>query len=176
MELADFINEHKNKLLNIAVILIALLIAHNIHKGQVRSVAALKEKKETELKKNEILGNISQLEKRLNLYKNLLNKKDISLIINTLNKIAKDAEVKINSIKPQAERAYPVYLKYPFDLTVEAESYHSLGRFISKLESHPHIYLVEQATIRKAAAGAQAGDVVTKLIADLKLTTIAFRD
>lgn len=176
MQLTDFINEHKNKLLNAVIILVALLIANRIYKAQTATLVSLKGRKALEIKKNAVLGEISQSEKRLNLYKSSLNKKDASLVMNTVNNLARDSGVKIVSIKPQSEKRYPVYIKYPFDLNVEAESYHAIGKFISKLESHPQIYLVEQVTLRKVAGRAQAGPTADKLNLDLKLSTLAFRD
>jgi hypothetical protein len=41
----------------------------------------------------------------------------------------------------------PDYVKLPLELEMKAFEYHSLGAFISKLESHTDVYIVEDVRI-----------------------------
>ena len=84
MALTGLVNQYKNSVLNIAVIIIALIIAVNIYKSQARAIAALRESKDTELKKNTVLTSLSLSEKDINNYKEVINKKSISSVINIL--------------------------------------------------------------------------------------------
>lgn len=165
------LGKYKSNALNVLVICVSLIVAYNIYKNQSKNMQALKEKGELEVKKNEVLGKISQSEKVFNAYKNYLNKKDMSLLINTIGNLAKEANVKILAIKPIMEEKSPVYTRYPFDLTVGATDYHAIGRFISKIESHPDIYFVDRLTMRQKDV---TGDAEQKynLVADMTVTTI----
>jgi len=147
MDLTE-LNKYKNKIFNIAVIILALIFASNIYKKQARDIEALKGMRDVEIKKNKALDSISQLEKKINAYKNLFTKKDASLVINTTGNIAKELGIRIVSIRPGAEQRYPDYIKLPFDLVVSSFSYHTLGKFISKLESCQYVYVIEVVDIK----------------------------
>ena len=165
---------NKKNIINFIIILIALPIAVNIYKSQVKSAGLLKNNKEIELKKNEVLEDISISEKTVNSYKALLNRKDIFLVLNVIGNIAKKSGVKINSLKPQAPQDYPAYIKYSFDLTVDVDNYHALGKFISALESNPDVYFVDNLTI-KSTEGLGESTQTGKLTVNLTLSTILFR-
>ena len=168
MALTGLVNQYKNRVLNIAVIIIALIIAVNIYKSQARAIAALRESKDTELKKNTVLTSLSLSEKDINHYKEVINKKSISSVINKIGNIANEAGVKITSLRPEQEAVKDYYLKYPFALSVKAKTYHEIGRFISKLEAHPDIYMVELIEIKNEAEESQGKG----LVADIKVSTV----
>lgn len=169
MELTEPINKNKNRILNIALIILAFVIASNIYKKQTKEIESLQAKIDLEIKKNGVLKNIGQLEKEINSYKNFLTKKDSNLIMNTIGNIAKEVGVKIVSIRPNLEQSYPDYIKFPFDLVLSASNYHAIGKFISELESHPDVYVIETLGIRP--------EYQTKeLTVNLKLSTVQFAD
>jgi len=173
MEAADFISQYKNKLLNIAVIIIALIIANNIYKAQGRGILELRQEKETEIKKNETLSDISRLEERLKDYKPLIDRKDVGGVLNNINSLAREASVKVDSIKPEKEVASRFFTKYPFALIVKADSYHNLGKFIASLENHPDVYSLETTSIIE-----EPGEEIraSRLTATLALNTYLVRD
>src|SRR3989338_180475 len=161
MEFKSF-NISKNVMLNLAVIILALIIAGNIYKNQTQALEALKEKKEMELKKNAVLADIGSLENRIYAYKDLLNVKDLSSTINKINSMAREVDIKIVSIRPQAEKDYVVYIKYFFDLEVTARNYHHLGKFISRIEDSPDIYIIERTDIKPESRMQEQGQEETK--------------
>lgn len=167
MELIALVEKNKNKLLNLAVIIVAFIIASNIYKQQTKEMESLKSKNNMETKKNTVIENISKLEKSIGAYKNLLVKKDASSFINTVSNIAKESGVKITSVKPLPERRYPDYIKSPFSLELSAPNYHILGRFISKIENYQDVYIVESIEIRFRE---QAKELAVSLI----ISSIAF--
>jgi len=168
------LNINKNIFINIAIILIALPIAINIHKFQLKNIKLLEEEKGIEIKKNEVLENIGQLEKIISSYKDYLNKKDISLVMNNLSNTAKGAGVNIISFRPHTPEDYPMYIKYSFDLVIGVDSYHALGKFISDLESSPDVYFVDKLTIRSTQKDRELAQTDT-LIINLTLSTILLR-
>lgn len=165
----------KNKVLNAIIILIAIIISYKIYKNQEKSIVALKQTTELEAKKNDILGSIIESEKRINLYKTYVNKKDISSIINQLSIIANECSIRISSMKPLGKRDFPVFVRYPFQLSVIANNYDDAGNFISKLENSPDVYVIEAANLRSGAANAKDSKSADSMILDINLYTVLFK-
>ncbi|MCM8781144.1 MAG: type 4a pilus biogenesis protein PilO [Candidatus Omnitrophica bacterium] len=174
MDTFEGIGKYKNKILNIGVILFALFLANNIYKNQTRNIAFLTEKKTAEIQKKDILDKISQYEKRVDAYKRFINTKDVNLTMNNLIALIDDPAIKIISIKPNREQGVGIYIKYPFDLVIETNSYHALAKFINKVENHPDVYIIESADI-KPVSELQDKDTI-KLVAYLKITTVLLKE
>lgn len=172
--------KNKNMLLNIIIILFSLLVANNIYKAQARRTQLLIEGKDKEAKKNTILHDINQSVQTLNTYSDFLKEKDVSTVINTINNIAKDSGVRIVSLQPKQGKDYPMYVKYPFDIVIQANSYHLIGRFISKLESHSDIYILDSVVIKSSRGqgypvGSAEDSDSFNMEADLQLSTVLFK-
>ncbi|MCX5711017.1 MAG: type 4a pilus biogenesis protein PilO [Candidatus Omnitrophica bacterium] len=169
MDLNGLLKKYKNMVLNAAVVLLAFFIAFNfIYKKQQVKIALLDETKKTEARKNLLLDNISLLENKIDAYSRLLVKKDASSVINSINEMARASGIKIISIRPALEQAYSDYIKSTFDLSVQAETYHALGRFVSKIENYSNVYTVDSVEIR---SDTQAGG----LVVNLKVSSIAYK-
>lgn len=169
------LNKYKNTFLNIGVIIIFLVITNGIYKNQNLTAKKLEKDREAEIKKNAALTAISTLEKKIGLYRNFLNKKDLSSIINNISNIAKESQIKIISIRPQNEKDQGDYIKYPFSLSITAKDYHQLGQFIAKLESSSDIYIIESIAVRPRAAEAQPSKQAEKVSAELTLSTVLLK-
>jgi Tfp pilus assembly protein PilO len=164
MDVHILINKAKDNILNIIIIIIAVIIAFNHYKTKTRDVKSLKDTLNTELKKNEVLGDISNLEKKFTLFRNKINDKSISLVIDSLGNMAKESDVKIILVKPQNAMNLGYYTSYPFQLTVVAKDYHQIGKFISIIENSPDIYIIENIMIRTNPEA--EGEVITNLLLD----------
>jgi hypothetical protein len=175
MDLNKFL---RNNIVNIVVILLALIIANKINKSQNKIIAELKVKNEAQIKKNEVLNNISKLEKKIIIYKKALNKKDISLIINNLNTIGKEVGIKIISIKPESKKDYAVYSAYSFNLNIRAKDYHQVGKFIGKIETSPFVYIVDNFNVNPFSARQEdeEGRQENKVAAELRLSIISLKE
>ena len=173
MGLTD-IKKYGNQIVNILIIVLALIIAYNIYKGQSKDIELLKAQKDGAIKKNAVLGEISKLEKEISSYKKTLGKRDASLLMNNINNIARESGIKIVSIRPEAERDYPVYIRYSFVLVINAENYHRVGKFISSLESSPDIYIVDSLNIKSSLERKEVGQP-EEITADLILSTVFFK-
>jgi len=174
MELTPLIHKlhkYKNIILNILVIVLALVISNFIYKNQAKAFEKIKLNNEKELKKNRVLNNIKRLDNAFLTYKKAINKKDVSLLINNISNIARESGLSIDLLKPLAENTESVYINYPFELKMRANSYHEVGRFMSKLESDPDIYIVDSMNI-VLDPESQKG----RLIVTLKFRTIIIPD
>jgi len=167
MNLSGLFTKYKNIVINAAVILVALFIASNfIYKKQQAEMSVLQEKKQDEEKKNKILNDISPIVIQIEGYKALLAKKDPRVVISSITEMAKAVGVKITSIRPGQEEKSGDYVKSSFDLTVQVESYHALGNFISMIESYNDVYLVDSVDIR-------ANSQSSGLTVNLSISTIS---
>jgi len=139
--------KYKNRTINIALIVVAVIIALIIYRKQVQDINTLRDTKEEETKKNVVLDDIGKLEQRIFAYKRLLRDKEMDMVISTITDMAKEAGIEIVSIRPGREQVLSDYTKLPVELEMKAFEYHSLGTFISKLESHTDVYIVENVRI-----------------------------
>jgi len=165
----DLINNIREKFVNIAVFMICLIVSFNIYKNQSEMAKFLKANKETETIRSEVLNKLAISEKKINFYKNLFNKRDSSVTINTINTIVKESGISIISIKPGTENIYSAYIRYPFTLAVNAENYHAIGKFISKIESHPDTYFIDKLSIER-------NEETGRISFDMVLSTVIFKN
>lgn len=165
------IEKSKKSILNIAIVILALIISVNIYKGQVKDVTDLIQRRESSLKNNVLLQEISQLEKKIDSYKTAINNKDMSAIINTLNTIAGNSGVELVSIRPKPAEDYPVYVKYGFTLNITTKRYHDLAKFISQVENSSDIYVIERFGVGITIDA----DKNKGLAAELILNTVLFK-
>jgi len=170
---ADLIGKYKSNIANLVVVIIFVFISINLYKTQTRNAASLKGKKETEAKKNKVLENLSQMRGKIDELTNFINTKDLYLTIGNLNNMAKESEVKIILIKPLAQQDFSLYIRYPFELLVEASNYHQIGKFISSIESNSSIYSVGYLSMH-TARNKQDGRVEA-ISASLKIDTVLFK-
>lgn len=160
MEINTIIKQNKNKLINIAIIILAVIIASNIYKKQAKDIQAFREKNNVEIKKNKVLQDIRKLEDKINAYKYLLAGREANLTINNISSIAKETSVKIISIRPESQQRHSDYILIPFNLTLNAPNYDALGNFISRLESNETVYIVNSIDIKSESL---RGDLTVNL-------------
>jgi Tfp pilus assembly protein PilO len=141
------IDEYKNKIINLAIVALAVFTSFHIYKKQDKAIEALREKRAVEMNKNNVLGDIALLEKRLLAYRKYLNQKDETSIMKTISAMAEKYGIKVSSLKPQPEINVGVYTKLPLRLVLSAKGYHHLSKFISELESSSYIYYVDALTL-----------------------------
>lgn len=178
-------DKHKKLILNVVVLVVAFMIASNIYKKQMEQRKSLMKEKENEVKKNALLEKIGALEKDTRYLKQLVNKKDSSMLISNISAIAKEQNIKINSVKPKKEEDMQTFYKYSFSLNITAESYYKMARFMLALENSTDIYVVENIGIRKQEGGGGYSGYQARtaedtnpdsLSADLTISTILMKD
>lgn len=168
MDSVGLINKNKNKVFNIAIIIIAIIVSLNIYKKQLAKIDSLKASIAEEEKKNRTLDNIGKLDAKINSYRKLLPKKESGTSINDINNIARDTGIKIMSIKPSGEETFPDYTKYVFDLTISSPDYDSLAKFINTLEVNQAVYMIDVLDIRSASYNKEK-----ELNANLRVSAVA---
>jgi Tfp pilus assembly protein PilO len=162
----------QRNIINIVVIIISLIIAKNIFTKQMAQVGSIRSEADIARQKNAMLEQIVQSEKRLKNLRRSINKEETS-IINTINTIAKKFDVKIVELKPVPEQKITGYVKYPFVLNIAVNNYHTLGRFISALESDPFLFTVDSMSVNIDESGDSRK---YKLRVNLETNTILIKD
>jgi hypothetical protein len=162
--------KHKGMVLNIGLVLLSLFIANYIYSSQGKEAQALRQQKETELKKNEELESIRQMQKGIDSYKQILAGRDPEAIINMLSSLAQQSGVKIVSMQPLGSQRPADYLNtLQMNLTVASPGYHALARFICKIENSAGAYAIDSIEIRKDGQARE-------LNAYLKISSTSFKD
>ncbi|MCX5695110.1 MAG: type 4a pilus biogenesis protein PilO [Candidatus Omnitrophica bacterium] len=164
------IDKYKNKIINLVIILIALLIALNIYKDRLAQIESLKVKISEEAKKNNELEKIARMKLKINSYKELLTKREASLVMADLSEISKGAEVKVLSVKPYQKESAGDYNREVFEVNINAPSYDSLGKFINALESYKNVYMVDGIDISSQGVLNKKGLTVNLHISSVALT------
>jgi len=173
MEINELFEKNKNTIINLGVVILALFIAFKIYSGINEKINLLAQQKDIELKKNEVAEEIVGFEGKIEGYKKVLVKKELSAVMGSISVIAKQCSVKVLSIKPDKEEPYADYIKSTFDLTIDAPNYHALGNFISKIENYQDPYFIDGLTINSSGSGGTK-DVNVGLNISLKISTISY--
>jgi Tfp pilus assembly protein PilO len=168
MQPQEFPGAIQKNILNIGVFLVCVFIAHKIFVTQMQQVASIQAETEKAQQKNAVLTEIAQSEKRLKNLRRSINNKDETSIINTLNAIAKDCNVKIVEWKPVPPEKVLGYVRYPFALNIALDNYHTLGKFMSALESNPFLFTIENISVNND----EAGHSIYRLHVNLEVSTI----
>ncbi len=125
-------------------------------------------KHQLEQQKKEIETSIQSFQKKL------FSEAEISLLLGKISKVAQDAQVDLVSSQPlpHSEIFSGVYeKKYKstlYQLTVDG-SYHRIADFVSRLESYPQYFQIQELSINPEASMAE------KLVADIKLMAVSAR-
>ncbi len=167
MDTVEIKSKIKQNLLSLIIVGIAVFIALKIYHNKEKEIVVLKNQKESERMKNEVLNEISALEKELAYFDEKINTKQLSSSLDKISDFAKTYSVDISKITPLKEINMGVYTKYPFEMFLSATSYHQLAEFVSVLENSPDIYIVENLVISGNIEG--KADSVT---ASLSIATI----
>ena len=168
MGLITLVNKHKNKIFNLVVVIIAIIIAFNIYKKQLEKIDSLKANIVEEEKKNRILDSIERSGARIDSYRRLLAKKETGSSMNDINNIARDSGIRIISIKPAGEDSFSDYIKYNYDLTISALDYDSLAQFVNALEVYRSVYIIDVLEVRAPSYSKDK-----ELTANLRVSSVA---
>jgi len=153
MPLTDLLKIKKinlSQIANLVILLIAGLVALNIYQRQNKKIDSVLKLHKDQSEKNELLLRIGDVNKIMESFQESFGPRDRREIINTITNIARSSGVDIIALRPQ-ERAKKVkseiYDKVFFDVDIQANNYHEIGKFLSRLESNPIIFIAESIII-----------------------------
>ena len=143
MDASVFLQKNKNAILNVAILVLALIISIKIYQNQDAQIAALKIQKQSEAENNIVFKNLTQLDNKINTYKRSFKIRNSGEVMNTIGEIAKSSGLKIDSIRPLGDIAGDDYVRIPVSVAMKAKNFNQVGKFMSKLESHPAFFTVD---------------------------------
>lgn len=165
--LFDTLQEH---IAGVVIVVIALVLARNSYGSQAYTIRSLANRIDAEKKKNEELLRIEKSKKLTESAKQLINRKNLSMVINHINDFAKESLVTVASIRPQTEKVLDDYTVYPYDMSLTANGYHSLAEFISLIENSQDVFIIESLNIKLDSLNEGSGRNV-KLTAGMRVNT-----
>jgi hypothetical protein len=177
----DYVKD-KRHYFSMAMIIIAVITSLVINNGQAKKIGSLTISRDAEMSKSQVLTDISNSEKTIKSFMTTLAKRDIVSVTDILTNTAKTSNVALVSIKKSSEENQPLYTKSRFVCVIGADSYHDIGRFISRLENHPGVFYIDAISINAQDEGLgldselfKAPKPKSKLSVDLMLSIIAFK-
>jgi len=97
--------------------------------------------------KDRLIQEINALRESIDYYERRIpSEKAISWLLIELSRIARQTGIKYLSIIPQAEQKKESYIKVPIKIEIQC-GYHSLGRYLSKIENSQRFMSVDNITI-----------------------------
>jgi Tfp pilus assembly protein PilO len=141
------------KIINILLIIISFIVSLNIYNAQKKQNLFYKNRLEAEKNKNELIKELMNLENKLSDCKKALKRMDTTEMLSTIGSLGEQTGLRILTVKPQPEEENPFYIKSKVKIIIEAEDYHTIGNFISKLEANPDLYKIESLSITPAKKG-----------------------
>lgn len=164
MDINVILKKVKENFVSVVIIVICSIIAFKTYNKNREEIELLKQANEQEVKKNEVLQEISGLEKNFQSLRERINNKEITSSIYSLSTLAKSADVKIIFIKPMDQQLSSVFSRYPFELSVSAVDYHKLGKFVSILEKAEEFYTIERMEITGNGDQVEAHLVISTIL------------
>ncbi|MFA6384497.1 MAG: type 4a pilus biogenesis protein PilO [Candidatus Omnitrophota bacterium] len=169
----ELIIKIQKNFVNIAVCVICVIVALRIYSAQNNRVEAIRAETDLESQKSAVLHDISNYESRFKKLHGQVNIKDDTAVINTLNTIAKDSQVKIIVLRPMPQEKISGYIRYPYSMSIAVDNYHMLGKFISVLESHPFMFSIVSMNVE---ADTSDESKRYKMQVNLEISTILVKD
>ena len=148
LDLETLLTKYRNTAFNIGLVLVALIVARVIYSNQYKKVVDLRKNISQEEQKNVLFSELNGVQKKLAVYKQVYTKKEASAIMNDITQVARDADVRIISIKPGEEHKQLGYSELYIDVSIGASDYHSVAKFVASLENSAYLYLIKSYYIR----------------------------
>lgn len=141
--------------LGAAVVLCGFILANIIYQKQQQRIKAVEAEIAQQEQKISLAKELAALDDKLKTITTTYIKKDSSFTIDKFNEFASFAGAKITSLSVENETDSGLYTVTAYRLSIRAD-YHSVGKFISALESAGDIVKIEELSLSLAAAQARA--------------------
>lgn len=141
--------------LGAAVVLCGFILANIIYQKQQQRIKAVEAEIAQQEQKISLAKELAALDDKLKTITTTYIKKDSSFTIDKFNEFASFAGAKITSLSVENETDSGLYTVTAYRLSIRAD-YHSVGKFISVLESAGDIVKIEELSLSLAAAQARA--------------------
>lgn len=144
------LEQKKARLIGILIIIFACSVGYNgIYKHNLSKVGSIKLQIEEQKKKNDALGMIGLLDKKLKAYQSRsFPSAEVTQLLDSVLELAKQVGIEIETFNPLPAIYKEQFIEFPIKIPVRCE-YHTLGRFLSLIESNQEFIWVKGIKITK---------------------------
>ncbi|MFH1777077.1 MAG: type 4a pilus biogenesis protein PilO [Candidatus Omnitrophota bacterium] len=131
-------------IISIIIVIIGILFGgYIIYTNRIAEIQNLRNAQEKERLRNHV-GKLQEAYDRCQ--QNLPEVKETAWLLGRVAKIANENRIKLEAIKPKPMLREKDYLKFSIELDIKC-TYHELGSFISRLESHKKFIRVDKLAV-----------------------------
>lgn len=140
----------KDIMVFILIVILALLIGYNIlYKNYQDRIVDIKAQIEEEKKKNDILGVIGLLDKKLQrYYERSFPATETTKLVDTVSALAAKVNLSIETFDPLPTEYREEHAEVPLRLPLRC-NYHQLGKFLSLIESNYELIRIRKMVMKK---------------------------
>ena len=142
------ISKKRDSVVFLGIILISFAFARSVYQSQARKLQQIEKSVTQEEQKILVAQEVAGLNKKKAQMSEPYYKSNKSLSFDNLNKLAQSAAVKVILIDEEPEHDFDFYGVSSFKMELRAD-YHSIGKFISALESLPGSVNIEELQLQK---------------------------
>lgn len=136
----------KNQFIKAGILFLGFMLSISVFQNQQNKIRNLRIEFIREEQRTGLAKEVVSLSDKINQISALYLKGASSLSIDKFNDFASQSKVKIIKLTPGRETDFGDYAVMSFSVSLRAD-YHSLGRFLSILESQEEMIRVEQITV-----------------------------
>lgn len=144
------IAQRKDMIVFIGVIILAFFIGYNvIYKINKDKIESIKSQVEEEKKKNDVLGIIDLLDKKLQAHqRRAFSTTEITQFVEKISELAKKAGIKIEAVNPKQPINRDEYIELSLEIPLRCD-YDKFGELLSLIESNQELIWVQRFKIDK---------------------------
>ena len=144
----------KNQVIKAGILLLGFILSVSVYQNQQKKIRNLKIELVREEQRMGLAKEVVSLSGKVNQISAPYLKGASPLSIDKFNDFASQSKVKIIQLTPEKETDFGAYAVMSFNVSLQAD-YHSLGRFLSMLESGKEMIRVEQITVSLSPGAVQ---------------------
>lgn len=144
-------NQRKDLIVFTLIVILFFLIGYNgVYKYDLNRIDSLILQTEKEKKKNDILGIIDILDRKLQAHQERsFSAAEITQLLDRVSQLAGEADIKIEGLNPLPLVYTGQYAELPLKISLSCK-YHKLGQFLSLIESNKEFIWVKELKMQKA--------------------------
>ncbi|UCB57504.1 MAG: type 4a pilus biogenesis protein PilO [Candidatus Omnitrophota bacterium] len=148
-------SHRKGTIIFILILFLAFRIGYGgIYKSNLKKIESVKSQIEEEKKKNEVLGIISLLERKIKAHQERsFSVAEGTQILDRISRMAERLGIKIEAFNPLSAEEKEYYVELPLKIPFSCD-YHQLGEFLSLIESSKEFIRVKELRMRKPTVAA----------------------
>ena len=144
------ISQRKDVIVFALIVILAFHIGHNgIYKYNLNRIDSIKSQSEGEKKKNDILGIIDILDRKLQVHqRRSFSATEATQLVDRVSQLAKEAGIEIRTFNPLPAVYTEQYVELPLKISLSCK-YHKLGQFLSLIESSKEFIWIKELKMQK---------------------------